>query len=288
MTSRWALALLPAGGALLTAAALLALGEAAGPRVYVLQNTVALGAAAVGCAVGARAFAPGDHMRRAWALSAVCYGLLVAGTLLFGASSNTEVRDSAAWATLAMGVITVAANAASVVGTWQMARAWSVAGLDVLTPRRTRVAAQVVCTALALGLAGGNAWSAARDLFMGNAGGLENLASSLGDMTCLALIAPVALTAFSLRGGALAWPWTLLAVSQVGWLLFDGVLLLGSLLQASDGALRPLEEGFRMVACLGALSAGLLQRDVLALGGGAAGEGAPTAPGLAGAPVAQP
>ena len=96
-----------------------------------------------------------------------------------------------------------------VVGTVLVSRAWSVAGLDVVVPRATRIAAMVISTLLALAIAGSGALDALRKVLAGQLGELEFLASNLGDIVSLAAIAPIVLTARMLRGGSLAWPWRL-------------------------------------------------------------------------------
>ena len=76
--------------------------------------------ALVGCLAAALAFEPEDYLRRAWLLLAACALLLL----------GRDVVALAGGPVIAQGVLATAGNGCSVVGTWILARAWTVAGLD--------------------------------------------------------------------------------------------------------------------------------------------------------------
>ncbi|MBF5042071.1 hypothetical protein FGE12_06665 [Aggregicoccus sp. 17bor-14] len=242
-------------------------GALAEDSMYFIVSVLALGAAALGGLVAALAYDPGDYMRRAWALIGLCYVLLVVDTLAFGITSRSAERDISALGAVTSATLTFVANVCSVVGTVLIARAWRAAGLDLGVSAAVRWVAMLLSLALALWLVGEGAWHDVQTLLGGDWRALVYLASSLGDIVSLALVAPILLTAYALRGGSLGWPWALLALSSVGWLLYSaaggslGALVLGP---AAEAAARPLEESLRTFACLAQLCAGLLQASVLA------------------------
>jgi hypothetical protein len=268
MKGGWLSAATPVALAGVTFATLYALhGALAEDSIYFIVSVLALGAAALGGLVASLAYDPGDYMRRAWALIGVCYVLLVVDTLAFGSTSHTAERDISTLGAVTSATLTFVANVCSVVGTVLIARAWRAAGLDLGVSAAVRWGAMLLSLALALGLVGEGAWQDLQTLLGGDWRALVYLASSLGDIVSLALVAPILLTAWALRGGSLGWPWALLALSSVGWLLYSGagstvgVLVLGP---AAAEATRPLEEALRTFACLAQLCAGLLQASVLA------------------------
>jgi hypothetical protein len=113
------------------------------------------------------------------------------------------------------------ANAAAVLGTWILARAWRVAGLQEEGARRTQTALFAAGLAVALLLEGWPLVEQVRGLLAGDLRLLPELAPELGDAICFALVVPVLQTALALRGGALIWPWALLTVSGFCWMLYD-------------------------------------------------------------------
>ncbi|HEU4537434.1 MAG TPA: hypothetical protein VFS00_25120 [Polyangiaceae bacterium] len=260
---RWAL-VAPVALALLTFViqARLAGGPAAA-RADAAETALAFAAAGAGCLAAALAFASGDYMRRAWGFMSACDLLLMLKPLLFGSDGRYFPRSPASPAALASGAITVAANLSFLIGMVLVGRAWKVAGLDLRVSRRVRLGASFASIAFALLVAGGGAWQSARSLAGGRLASLSPLASAAGDIASLAVLAPIVLTALALRGGALAWPWAALALSTLGWLLFDS---LGATTQFFDVAIpfeHPLQEALRVFACACAFVAGLLQRAVL-------------------------
>ncbi|MCU0687052.1 MAG: hypothetical protein MUF34_33205 [Polyangiaceae bacterium] len=260
---RWAL-LSPLAFALLTffVQARLAAGPSAA-RADAIETALAFAASATGCFAAAFAFTSGDYLRRAWGFMGTCSLLLLLKPLLFGSDGHYAPRLLSSSAALAGGSITVLANLSVVVGMVLVGRAWKVAGLDLRVSRGVRVGASGVSIAFALVVAGGSAWQSAQALAGGRLASLSPLASAAGDIASLAVLAPVVLTALALRGGALAWPWAALALSTLGWLLFDSLVASAQLFDVFIPFEHPLQEALRVFACTCTFVAGLLQRAVL-------------------------
>lgn len=265
MRGAWATAAIPFIGAVGTFAALHRMhGSVAEDSLYFIVGILAVGAAALGSLVAALAFDAGDYMRRAWALMGWCYGLLVLNTLLFRTASELQARPLTLAEGLVSGALLILANLFSVLGVVRIARAWRVAGLDLRVSPALRWGATLASLGLALALVGGTTWSDIQALLSQEWGALASVASDLGDIIGLALVAPILLTAFALRGGTLGWPWSLLSLSSLGWLLYSAAAVLGSSLGLAESAQRPFEAALRVFACASQLAAGLLQASVLA------------------------
>ncbi len=218
--------------------------------------------AAIGSASAALRFQRSDYLRLAWLLTAACFVLLLAKDLLWGTGSRSEHHFTPTVA-LVRGGVTLAANAAGVVGAWLLARAWQVAGIVLPGSRAQRRLITLAGVAVALAIAGHATFGDVRGLVAGDPQMLVTVASDLGDIISTCLIAPVLLTAIALRGGLLAWPWTLMAASQIGWLLYDAAGTVGALSGADHMRLRSLEELFRLLALLFAFASGVAQRLVM-------------------------
>jgi hypothetical protein len=257
---RWAL-LLPAvlAPACFALQASLA-GSSSAARADAIETSLSFAAAGAGCFAAASAFARGDYLRRAWALMGVCGALLMLKPLFFGSDAPYALRALSSSTALARGAITVVANLCVVAGMVLVGRAWRVAGLDLGVSRGARFGVTLLSAAFALAVAGGSAWQSARALLDGRLAALTPLASAAGDVASLMALAPVAMTALALRGGALAWPWGALALSTLGWLLFDGIAVSTELLGARIPMGHAFEEALRVFACASTLAAGLLQR----------------------------
>ena len=206
--------------------------------------------ALVGCIAAALAFQRGDYLRRAWAFNGACLALLLVRDLTVLSPATPPGLQSA---------LVIAANLSSIVGTWLMARAWHVAGLDLMeseSKRRTFVLAGVV---IALAVGGSVLAIDVRAFVRGEAGvGPVSLASDLGDIVSLCLIAPMAMTALAMRGGVLRWPWGLFTLGLVCWLLYDATALLRA--YHPSHTTHVANELFRTLACMCLFAAGLAQR----------------------------
>jgi hypothetical protein len=216
----------------------------------------------LGCLAAALAFERGDYLRLAWMGLAGCQLLLL-------------TRDATLLPALAQGpggahlaplraVLMVVANAAAVLGTWTLARAWRVAGLQDEGARRKQVALFAAGLAVALILEGWPVVEQLRGLFAGDLRRLPELAPELGDAVCFALVVPLLQTALALRGGALIWPWALLTVSGFCWMLYDVVY--GAAFArhvAAAASLRIGSEALRALATTFTAVAGIAQRQAL-------------------------
>lgn len=202
-----------------------------------------------GCLAAALAFDRSDYLRRAWLFNGACLFLLLVRDLTVLAPATPRSVQSA---------LVIAANGCSIAGTWLMARAWHVAGLDLMeseTKRRALVLAGVV---LALVLGGGAIVVDVRAIARGELASLVPLASDLGDVVSLTLIAPMAMTALAMRGGVLRWPWGLFTMSLACWLFYDASNVLRTHLPTNSSHV--LNELFRTLACMYLCVAGLAQR----------------------------
>jgi hypothetical protein len=244
---------LAAAPVVLVALALLAWGLApaeARPTVLVAAVESAKVLALVGCGVAAWTFEPEDYLRRAWLL------LGVGTLLLFGRDLVALAGGSA----LTQGVLATAGNASGVAGTWILARAWTMAGLDEgdtptgKWPLRTGA---IVVSLLVTG------WPLVSDLGLvarGDALAVVPLVSDVADTVVLALLAPLLRTTLALQGGVLRWPWALLTTSNLLWLVFDALYGVLGLLHVDPIRARVATELLRVVATLFTFSAGLAQR----------------------------
>jgi hypothetical protein len=233
--------------------------------VLTAENEAGKLIAFVGCFAAALAFERGDYLQRAWFTNGACYLLLLAGDAT-GVPSLAG-RLSIHQLGLAQGTLAVVANAASVVGTWMLARAWSVAGFEDEEDAEARARRRMLfagAAVLSLAITGWSLVHDARALVGGDLASSVSIASDLGDTICLALVAPVMMTALALRGGLLRWPWGLLAASGVAWLVFDAASGIVDASHVGSAGWRVATEGCRALACAWVFSAGMAQRMVVA------------------------
>jgi hypothetical protein len=253
MRLRW-LALFP----LLYAAAFVAISlglggdEALTPFVYRQRLLVRI-LAAVGCFAAASGFGRGDRLRRAWLwLGAGTVAILLRDVLrLFPAFQAASAGREAQAVLTGLGIL---ANVALLAGIWGLARSWSMAVVPVPGSRFRLAIVAVVSAVLALAVAGPAAAESARVLSGGDWNALVLLVSAVADILSLCLIAPLLLTAVSLRGGLFSWPWGLITASQVSWLLYDAAAALSS---GPSGF--PLPDVFRGLAENFLFAAGMAQ-----------------------------
>jgi hypothetical protein len=257
MRFRWLLVAVPVTAAIAIAVGALALAGSEGlPGFYRAELALVELIGVIGSFAAAGRFERADYLRRAWTALGLCSLLLLFGhlTLTSGPFSDRP------WAPLANGILTVVANLGPIVGTWMLAHAWRVAGIDLPGSVTSRFALRGLFLALALAAAGVPAVIELRGLLDGNIGHLENLASCIGDIVTFAMIAPMLLTAIALRGGLLAWPFALLTASLMSWLLSDALFSLAPLLGASDAHVKVVLELLRALAFTLGGAAGFAQR----------------------------
>jgi hypothetical protein len=204
----------------------------------------------------------GDYLRNAWLLLAFSYSLYFVGdlTLTTGPFANHS------WTPLANGILTIVGNIAAAIAIWKLARASRIAGLEPPWSPPVRIAVQVVAVALALLATGGATVMYTWQVMDGEMGALMYLASCLGDIFCFTLLAPMFLTALTLRGGVLVWVWALLTLSGLAWLGVDGTATLLPAMGVTPVTTRASFEVLRCVANGYLGTAGLYQRWILGSG----------------------
>lgn len=220
MRLRW-LPLFP----LLYAAAFLALahtlqgGEALTPFLF-WQRILVRVLAAAGCFAAVSCFEPGDHLRRAWFwLGAGTVVILIRDLLrLIPAFDPQNVGPGAQAVVTGLGVLS---NLALLAGVWMLARSWKMAAITLPGGRSGFGAVAAATAALALLVVGPGALQHLRELSQGDWSALVLVVSAGVDILTLCLITPLLLTAVSMRGGLFSWPWALVTVSQLSWLLYD-------------------------------------------------------------------
>jgi hypothetical protein len=223
-----------------------------GAPFRVLKAAVALLAAA-GAGRVALGFGSGEHLRRAWSLFSLDYGVLAGAQL--AAIANVPIVASVG--------ITVLVNGFGVAATIYFARAHALAGLDLPGSRARQRAVFAVTAILALLLVGVPFVDTLHVVQAGNLRVLINTVSSIGDLVTFTLIGPILLTALALRGGLLVWPWAFLVGCNIAWFLQDAaslsVVVWPSLGEDSVSLWSNL---WQVLACLLAFAAALAQERV--------------------------
>lgn len=205
----------------------------------------------------AMSFERGAYLRRAW--------LLIGACMLFLLLRDALVALEIPGITIISAVLVTAGNLVQVIGTWLLARSWSVAELALPGTRGKQWMVLAAAIVFALIVAGPPLAENAKALFSGDLSQMTSLASGAGDIISLCLIAPLLLTALALRGGMLAWPWSLITISYVSWLFYDASSFYAPMLHLQSQQVRALSEVFRTFGCLFQFSAGMSQRHVTRL-----------------------
>lgn len=226
------------------------------PTILVVDAEIVKVLALVGLAAAASAFERGEYLRRGWGLSALCYALLLARDAWLAAAPG----QGPPLVEIGRALLVAVANASMVLGTWTLARAWRVAGLEFTAPSALSRSLIGLAVVAALVFAGPSLAVDLHDAALGQRNAWWAAASDLGDLLALPTLAPVALTALSVRDGTLRWPWALLSGSLLAWLLYDAALTVPDLLHVAPTPYRYLGECFRIVAGTCACAAGLAQR----------------------------
>lgn len=270
---RWAIAAAPVVLSILAYGTLITADFS--PGEYRVLGIAARVAAAIGCFIAAFQFDRSDYMRRAWSFFGLGFVLLTVNAVLFGVATHSGARDISSTSKILSGLVVLVANAATVVGAVMVARAWKKAGLSLTVSSTARNAVTAASLLVGLVVAGPSTFGAMGRALGGHLDALTNVASGLGDIATLAVLGPILLTAIALRGGSLAWPWSLIVLGTLGWLFYDATLVIADLMKVERAATRPLEEAFRILACLSFLSAGVLQMLVVRRSAAAASEPRP-------------
>jgi hypothetical protein len=214
---------------------------------------------AAGCFVAASRYRRREYIGIAWYLIGLDYFLLFAKDLLFGRVIHLPNLDPDLASTLRI-IFVVIGNVGSAIGCIMLARVWHVAGIALPGSRRIQYAAIVIGIGLAIAIVGWGTWQDFGHLRHGDKEAYVAVASNLGDIVSFSAIAPILLTAIAMRGGALAWPWALVTLSNVGWLLYDLSWSFERQWALSEHTLRIIAEFWRGQGCILAFAAGLAQR----------------------------
>ena len=218
----------------------------------------------VGCWSAAFAFERAAYLRRAWLLVGCLFAFLLPRDLIALVPGPFEAVLGARGLAVSRATLVVTANVLFATGTWMLARTWKVAALHLPGSRRNQWLVLAVVVVLALAFAGPGVWGSLQRMTHGDSDAIAGLASAIGDALALCFIGPLFLTALALRGGAMSWPWALLTLSNVAWLLYDAAAVGGPRLGLDASDVRLWTELFRALACTLAFSAGMAQRAVLA------------------------
>jgi hypothetical protein len=214
---------------------------------------------AAGCFIAASRYRRREYMGIAWYLIGIDYFLLFAKDMLFGRVIHLPGIDPDNAATYRV-IFVIIGNVGSALGCVMLARVWHVAGVALPGSRRLQYAAMVVGIGFALLIVGWGTWLDIGNLRHGDKEAYVAIASNLGDIVSFSAIAPILLTAIAMRGGALAWPWALVTLSNVGWLLYDMSWSFERQFALSEHTLRIVAEFWRAQGCAMAFAAGLAQR----------------------------
>jgi hypothetical protein len=175
----------------------------------------------LGCLAAVSLFERGDRLHSAWRWLLIGLVLILARDVIAQVVPRSDLRSHF------LIVLGVGFNFLSLTGIWLLAGVWREASMDWAAERRTRWWLTVAAAVVALAAAGPSAWRHGQALLAGaELTGLVMFVSAVVDIVSLCLIAPLAATAWSLRGGLFSWPFALLAASQVAWVFYDAAAFL--------------------------------------------------------------
>jgi hypothetical protein len=224
---------------------------------YVMLFVLLLGF--IGFLSAALTFGRGEYLRWAFLFLTACYFCLMS----LGVLSLLPTFSNGGTGTVLRVAGILGANAFQVTGVLMLARAWKISGMDfpVLSWKKDLLIASGLVFSLAF--SGPAVWMAVEGLIEGSLGtfvSFSSIVSGLSDTVSLALIAPLLLTAWALRGGILSWTWIFITASILAWLFSDGIDFWGQYIGIAPEELPIFREIFQTVACLFGFSTGLSQR----------------------------
>ena len=190
-----------------------------------------------------------EYVGRAWTLFFVGYAVLTAGEVLRRFSTYAGAAE----------ICVVTANVALIGAYVLTARSFKAAGLDFGGSRAKTFVVTAIALVLALALCQEALTTNFNAVREGTAS-LSRFVSPLADVITFALVAPLLLTAFALRGGQQFWMFALLTIGTAGWMVNQGIDFLFTLAGGvSDAVLRSGRmTGFAM-ACIFIAAAGFTQ-----------------------------
>jgi hypothetical protein len=245
-----------------------ALAGGEGPRFTFIEIMLVKSFALSGCVAAVTRYQRGDRMRTIWLLFVLDFALLIGkdavtspvlalGPRLLGPAVATALRI----------LFMVGANLAGTIAWIILARTFRVAGITLAlspTSQRVVVLATIVLSIVIV------AWGTLNDVRqLASAGGSEtflHVVSDVADVIGFSLVAPVALAAWSLRGGTLFWPYVYLAACTFTWMLFDMTDALAVTLHLGVEQRHFYGELCRCIACGLHFAAGLAARWAVGLG----------------------
>ena len=238
--------------------ALFPVGSTARAHFYVGEISAMKLFAAIGCIAAATRYRGLEYTAVAWWLLGVDYFLLFAKDMLFGRIVHLAGAESSTSRT----IFVVIANLSAAVGSVMLARVWHVAGIALPGSRTSQRALLGFAIVVAIAIVGIGTWNDFHRLHT-DSEAVVGIASSIGDVVCFSVIAPLLLTALAMRGGALFWPWALITASNVAWLLYDVTWGFQRQLHFDEATLKTIAELWRALGCSLAAVAGLAQRQAM-------------------------
>lgn len=169
-----------------------------------------------------------EHVGRAWTLFSLEFVCLLINYIL---------RRVAPDAAVALEGTLIAANLAQISACWLMARILTSAGIGYMISPFKRTLLTLAALTVALLLCN-EALLAQWDLLRSGRLHAGSLISTLADVITFTLVAPLAISAFTLRGGQLSWIFGFLALSIFGWMVNTGAQTIASPLGGDASALR--------------------------------------------------
>jgi hypothetical protein len=190
-----------------------------------------------------------EHIGRAWTFFVIEFAFLLLNYLL---------RHITPDARLTLDLTLIGVNLAQIAAYWLMARVLDAAGLSHLTSRGMKVlltagalfVAILVCRAPLL-----EQWTALGQ----GAVQVGALVSVVADVITFTLIAPLALSMLTLRGGYLSWMFGFLTVSVIGWMINGDAGSIAPLLGGSDYSAHSVRLAGLVIAALFNTAAALTQ-----------------------------
>jgi hypothetical protein len=179
--------------------------------VYLVSVRLVLyGLATIAAAISASTFGWWkEHLGRAWTMFAAEYLLLFVNYVL-----RRTFPDSHG----ALDATLIGANVAQIVAYWMMAGVLAAAGIGYLMTPSKRTLLTIAALAVALLLCFGTLMAEWQLLTSGQLRP-GSIISLLTDVITFTLVAPLAMSAFALRGGQLSWIFGFLTISVFGWMV---------------------------------------------------------------------
>jgi hypothetical protein len=165
-----------------------------------------------------------EYLGRAWTLFCTGYSLLAVGEVLRRTISDAHIPTQ---------VALIGGNVALVAAYIVTARSFKAAGLDFGASRTRTWLATGLSLAIALALCLEPILAAWSRLTQG-IGQPSFLVSPVADVVTFALVAPLLLSAFALRGGQQFWVYALLTTGTIGWMINQGAAGTLGLLGVTD------------------------------------------------------